>query len=97
MKAWESILDQVGWSQVEDAGGRETPDVYRDEFKMMIESHIGGLLKQAERGKGINIEFGKRDDEDTHTESEGTPFGILRITHQFGKRREWVWERGLYR
>ena len=70
MKAWESILDQVDWSEVvQDAGGREKPHVYRDVFKMIVESHIGGLLKQNERSKDINIEFGKRDDEDTDTDS----------------------------
>ena len=89
MKAWESILDQVDWSQVvKDAGGRENPDVYRDGFKMMMESHIGGLLKQAERGKDINIEFGKRDDKDTHTQSGGDAFRHFEDNTFFGKRRE---------
>ena len=72
MKAWESILDQVDWFQVvQGAGGRGNPDVYRDGFQMIVEFHIEGLLKQTERGKDINIEFGKRDDENTDTESGG--------------------------
>jgi hypothetical protein len=70
MKAWESILDQIDWSKVvQDAGARENPDIYRDVFKMIVESHIEELLKQEGCSKDINIEFGKRDDEDTETES----------------------------
>lgn len=69
-KAWESILDRVDWSEVvEDAGGTEKPDVYRDVFKTIVESHIRGLLKQVELSKDRNIGFGKGDDEDTDTES----------------------------
>lgn len=69
MKGWESILDQVDWSKVvQDGGRREKPYVYRDVLKMIVESHIRGLLKQKERGKDINIDFGKLDDEDTDTD-----------------------------
>ena len=33
MKAWEMILDQVDWSEVvQEVGGRENPDTYRDIF-----------------------------------------------------------------
>ncbi len=70
MKAWESILDQVDWSEVvQDAGGRERPDIFRSVFKNIVQSHIEELLKQEECRKDINIEFSKRDDEDTDTES----------------------------
>ena len=41
---------------------------------MIVESYIEGLLKQAERGKDINIEFRKQDNEDINTESEGDAF-----------------------
>ncbi len=47
---------------LQDAGGRENPDIYPDRFQMIVESYIGGLLKHAKSGKGINIEFEKRDD-----------------------------------
>lgn len=68
VKAWESILDQVDWSEVvQGAGGRENPHVYQDAFKIVVNSHIGGLLKQKERSKDIDIGFGKRD-EDTDTD-----------------------------
>ena len=71
MKAWESILDQVDWSEVvQEVGGREKPDTYRDVFKTTVHSHIVGLLKQEEYGKDVKIEHGKRDDEETDTESE---------------------------
>ena len=70
MKAWELILDQVDWSEVvQEAGGRENPDTYRDVFKTIVHSHIEELLKQEEYGKDMKIEFGKRGDEDTDTES----------------------------
>lgn len=56
MKAWESILDQVDCSEVvENAGGREKPDLYRDVFKTIVESHIGGLQEQVEISKDRNI------------------------------------------
>ncbi len=70
MKAWESILDQIDWSKVmQEAGGREKPDTYRNVFKTIVHSHIEELLKQEEYGKDMKIELGKRDDEDTDTES----------------------------
>ncbi len=57
MKAWESALDQIDWSKVvQEAGGIEKPDTYRDVFKTIVHSHIEELLKQ-------------EDDEDTNTES----------------------------
>ena len=68
-KAWESILDQVDWSEVvQEAEGRENPDIYRDVFRKIVESHIAKLLKQGEYGKDMEIELGKQD-EDTDTES----------------------------
>lgn len=68
-KAWESILDHVDWSEVEqEAEGRENPDIYRDVLRKIVESHIEELLKQEESGKDVKIEPGKRD-EDTDTES----------------------------
>jgi len=68
-RAWESVLDQVDWSEVvQEAEGRENPDIYRDVFRKIVESHIEELLKQEESGKDMKIELGKRD-EDTDTES----------------------------
>jgi len=70
MKAWESILDQIDWSKVvQEAGGREKPDTYRNVFKTIVHSHIEELLKQEDYGNDMKIELGKRDDRDTDTES----------------------------
>jgi len=70
MKAWKSILDQIDWSKVvEEAGGREKPDTYRNVFKTIVHSHIEEQLKQEEYGKDTKIVLGKRDDEDTDTDS----------------------------
>ncbi len=60
MKAWELILDQVDWSEVvQEVEGRENPDIYRDIFRKIVESHITKLLKQEEYGKDIEIGFSK--------------------------------------
>ena len=70
MKIWESILDQIDWSKVvQEAGGREKPNTYQNIFNTIVQSHIVKMLKQGEYGKDIKIEFGKRDDKDTNTES----------------------------
>ena len=70
MKAWESIFDQVDWSEVmQEAGGREKPDTYRNVFKTIVYSHIEEQLKQEEYRKDMEIELGKLDNEDTDTES----------------------------
>ena len=48
MKAWESIFDQVDWSEVmQEAGGREKLDIYRNVFKMIFYSHIEEQLKHS--------------------------------------------------
>ena len=71
MKAWELILDQVDWSEVvQEVGGKENPDTYRDVFKTIVHSHAEELLEEEKYRKDIKIELGKRDDEDTDTESE---------------------------
>jgi len=54
---------------VQEAGGREKPNTYRNIFKMIVHSHIEKMLNQEEYGKDMKIELGKRDDEDTDTES----------------------------
>ena len=70
MKTWESILNQIDWSKVvQEAEGRENPNTYRNIFKTIVHSHIEEMLKQEENGKDMKIELGKRDDEDTDTES----------------------------
>jgi hypothetical protein len=70
MKVWESTLDQIDWSKVvQEAGGIEKPDTYRNVFKTIVHSHIEELLKQEEYGKAMKIELGKLDDEDADTES----------------------------
>ena len=70
MKVWELTLDQIDWSKVvQEAGGIEKPDIYRNIFKTIVHSHIEELLKQEEYGKAMKIELGKLNDEDTDTES----------------------------
>ena len=70
MKTWERILDQIDWSKVvQETGGREKPNTYRNIFNTIVQSHIVKMLKQEGYGKDIKIKFGKRDDEDTDTES----------------------------
>ena len=71
IKIQELIFNQIDWSEViQEAGGRENPDTYRDIFKTIIYSHIKKLLKQKEYGKDIKIEFNKRGNKDTDTESK---------------------------
>jgi len=53
---------------VQEAEGRENPDIYRDIFRKIVESHIAKLLKQEEYGKDMKIGFGKQD-KDTDTKS----------------------------
>ncbi|KAL9132038.1 MAG: hypothetical protein Q9217_000166 [Psora testacea] len=76
MRASESILEQVDWSEVVlDAEGKKKPAIYRDFFKTIIQAHIKGLLKQ-EECRDIHIECGKRDDEVNHeTQDIGTESG----------------------
>jgi hypothetical protein len=70
MKAWESILDQVDWSEVmQDAGGRGKPNIYRDVFQTVVQAHVEEQLKQEECREDMIFEHSKRDDEDTDTES----------------------------
>lgn len=60
-KAWESMLKQVDWSDiVEDAGGRENPNTYRDLFRTIMPLYIEELLEQGEYRKDIKIEFGEQ-------------------------------------
>ena len=69
MKVWESILDQVDWSEVlQEAGGREKPQIYRDVFKTIVHSHIEEQ-KQEQYRKDMTFELSKRGDEDTDTEN----------------------------
>ncbi len=70
MKAWESILDQVDWSEVmQDAEGREKLNIYRDVFQTIVQAHVEEQLKQEECREDMIFEHSKRDDEDTDTES----------------------------
>lgn len=67
MKAWESILDQVDWSEVmQDAGGRGKPNIYRDVFQTIVQSHVEEQLEQEECRED---EHSKRDEKDSDTES----------------------------
>ncbi len=54
---------------MQEAGGREKPNTYRNVFKTIMHSHIKELLKQEDYGKDMKIELSKRDDRDTDTES----------------------------
>ncbi len=75
MKAWESILDQIDWSEVvQDVGGRGKPNIYRDVFQTIVQAHIE--------------EDNKEGDEDTDTESgndseDGAADGSQRIEDTF--------------
>lgn len=94
IKVWKSLLHQVDWSEiVRDVGGRKKPDVYRDVFKMIMESHIEELLNQGEHREDVKIEFGKRDNEDSDTEGEG--FGHSEDDSCF--ENDESGQRGLYR
>ena len=71
MRAWESILDQIDWTEVvEKAEGSEEPKIYRDVFKAIVRSYVKGLLEQEEYRKDTKIESKKRDSEESDTESE---------------------------
>lgn len=76
MKVWELIFNQVDWSEmVEEAGGGENPDTYRDVFKMIMHSHIKDPLKQEEDRKDMRIELGKRDDAGTESWNDSSEDG----------------------
>ena len=67
MRAWESILDQIDWSEVvRETGWRRKPNTYRDVFKTIVHSHVEEL-KRKEQKRNMSIE---RGDEGTDTDSE---------------------------